>query len=238
MTDYATMSNVFLVPSWFLGYDIIFEIAFAIVTFMVALFSFKVYKLTHQSKPYIFGMGFMLMCAGYVIQAILNSIFFFYIRHMSFSPSQANFIITIYMIAVYAYTYLMLLGLITLVYMSFSIKKPKVHLLMSLLVLMVLISAMDKLLLFYLMSAVISFFILHHYLYNYIKNKRKTSLLVMLGFASMLIAYIFFIFSLDSALFYFIGHAFKLIAYTLILINLFHIIRKDKSNLLKTMLGR
>ena len=236
MIDYAAMSNVFLVPSWFLGYDIIFEILFVMVTFMVAYLSFKVYNLSRQPKPKIFGIGFLLMSSGYLIQAILNSIFFFYIRHMAFSPRQANFVIVLYMIAVYAYTYLMLLGLITLVYMTFNVKRPKIHLLISLLVLMVLVSSVDKLMMFYIMSATISLFIFHHYIINYLKNKRTTSFLVLSGIGGMFLAYVIFIFSLDADIFYFIGHGVKLIAYIMILANLIHIFRKDKIH--KRELGR
>ncbi|MFP4656325.1 MAG: hypothetical protein ACLFNK_01985 [Candidatus Woesearchaeota archaeon] len=224
------MHNIFLVPNWFLGYDIIFEIMFVLVTFMVAMFSFKVYGLTRQSKPRIFAIGFMFMSSGYLIQVILNSAFFFHIKNLAFSPQEASLVLTVYSISVYAYTYLMLIGLITLAYMSFNINKIKVHLLISLLVMMVLVSSTNKLLLFYIMSAVISLFIVHHYLSNYIKNQKGTSLLVLLGFLGMMVAYVLFIFSLDSALFYFIGHAVKLFAYILILINLIHILRKSKKH--------
>lgn len=220
--------NVFLVPSWFLGYDIIFQVLFVLVTLLVAWSSFKIYNLTQQARPKIFGMGFLLISTGYLMQAILNSIFFFHIQHIAFSPRQASFVINSYMVAVYSYTYIVLLGLITLVYMSFNVKKIKIHFLISLLVMMVLISSQDKLLLFYLMSVIICLFITHHYLSNYIKNKKTTSLLVMLGFTAMLASYVLFVFSLDSEIFYFAGHAVKLGAYILILTNLIRVLRADK----------
>ncbi len=224
------MQNIFLVPNWFLGYDIILELIFALVTLFVSIFAFKIHGITHQPNIKKFAFGFLLISIGYFIQTLLNSVFFFYIQHLYFSPQHAYLILLTYTIMVYAYSYLMLLGLITLVYMTFNTSNIKIHLLISALSLIVLVFGMDELLLFYTMSALITLFIVLHYRKNYKIKKRVNTLIVLLAFCAMFISYIIFIFSTEHELFYFLGHAVKLIAYSMILSNLVSVLNKGKTS--------
>src|SRR3990167_8701069 len=59
-------------PRWFYGYDIILEIVFAIITFAVAMYSFRIYRLSGQRDSRLFGFAFLLISASYSLWAILN----------------------------------------------------------------------------------------------------------------------------------------------------------------------
>ena len=65
------MANLFLIPKWFFGYGVAFELIFAIITLAVALYSFKVYKLSNQNQPKLFGIAFLFFSISYFIQSIL-----------------------------------------------------------------------------------------------------------------------------------------------------------------------
>lgn len=222
------MKNVFLVPSWFLGYDILFELIFLIVTILISLYSFKIYNLTKESKPKLFGIGFLFISTGYLVQMIMNSIFFFFLKDLSFTPYQAYRVLMIYAISIYGYTSLMLLGIILIVYMTFNTKNMNILFLISILSLMILMIAIQKLLLFYVMSSIIAFFIALHFFKNYFNNKTKNSLLVLLGFTFIFIGYTVFVFSIDHHIYYFFGHFFKLLGYLFLLINLFSVVGSEK----------
>ena len=222
------MHNIFLVPSWFLGYDILFELLFVAVTLLVSLYSFRVHSLSGEKKPKLFGIGFLFISVAYMVQMLMNSIFFFFLKDLLFTPYQAYRILIIYSASIYGYMFLSLIGLIVLVYMGFNAKSMDSLFLISILSILILIFGNQKLLLFYIMSSVIAFFIAIHFFRNHRKNSTPNSLLVLLGFVSIFFAYLFFIFSIDSHIFYFLGHFSKLIGYLLILANLLIILKLEK----------
>src|SRR3989344_7613445 len=66
------MTQIYLVPRWFQGYDVTFEIVFALITLAVSLFSFKIYKLSQQKESKYFGISFLLISLSYFVWAFLN----------------------------------------------------------------------------------------------------------------------------------------------------------------------
>ena len=222
------MRNVFLVPSWFLGYDILFELLFILVTFFVALYSFKVYKLSKEAKPKLFGIAFLLISAGYFVQMLMNSIFFFFLKDLIFTPRQAYRILMTYAVSMYGYTFLLLIGLLVLVYMTFSVKKISVFLLLFFMSLMIMMFSVQKLFSFYILASLITLFVVVHFFKNYRKTGTINSLLVFIGFVLILASYLLFIFSTQIHLYYFLGHFSKLVGYLLILVNLLMIVGAEK----------
>jgi hypothetical protein len=214
------MQNTFLSPSWFVGYDILFEALFAIVTFFVCYHAFKLYSLTNGRKLKLFGSAFALIASAFVIQSFINALFFFYLRNVLFSAREAFIALSIYSVAIHAYMYLYILGLIVLVYTTFNIEKKRIVLLLAILALIVQIFSVQKLLLFYLISATLGIFIAYHYLSNYKKHHTGQAGLVFIGFIILLMSDFLFIFSNTMNIFYVIGHFVKFVAYIFILANL------------------
>ncbi len=222
------MRNVFLVPNWFLGYDILFELLFILITFFVSLYAFKVYQLSGEEKPKLFAAAFLFISLGYFVQMIMNSIFFFFLKDLIFTPYQAYRILLIYSVSMYAYTFILLTGLVVLVYMTFGIKRKSVFILLLLMSLMILMVSVQKLFSFYVLSSIISLFVVVYFFKNYGRARTINSLLVFVGFSLILMSYLLFIFSTRIHLYYFLGHFAKLIGYILILINLLRITNAEK----------
>ena len=222
------MQNVFLVPNWFLGYDILFELLFVLVTFFVSFYSFKVFKLSREEKPKLFGIAFLLISAGYFVQMMMNSIFFFFLKDLVFTPYQAYRVLMTYAVSMYGYTFLLLIGLVVLVYMTFNIKKISVFLLLFFMSLLILMFSVQKLFSFYVLASLITLFVVIHFFKNYRKTKTLNSRLVFIGFVLILASYLLFIFSTQIHIYYFLGHFSKLVGYLLILVNLLMIANAEK----------
>src|SRR3989338_6741436 len=120
-------------PRWFYGYDIILEIVFAIITFAVAMYSFRIYRLSGQRDSRLFGTSFLLISVSYSLWAILNG----------FAVSQLESARTILEIeraniwryfGAYAHIFFFLGGLTTIAYMTFKDKSAKLYSLLVLLV--------------------------------------------------------------------------------------------------------
>ena len=59
-------------PAWFNTFDSIFQILFAVVTLIIAAFSYKAYKLMQERKYKYFCAGFFMMSAGFFVISLSN----------------------------------------------------------------------------------------------------------------------------------------------------------------------
>ena len=218
------MQNTFLVPNWFLGFDILFELFFAIITLLVAYYSFKVFKLTRSRQPKLFGTAFALMSIGFFIQLSMNALFFFFFRHWTFTPRELGILLYIYSFLIYGYTMLVITGLTALVYTTIKIQDKRILFLIGGLGLIALLFSIHKLLVFYVISTFLTFFIVKYYIHDQ-GNKNTKSRRVLFGFIAILIADILFLFSMNWAIFYVLGHIAKFAGYIIILIHLFLVIK-------------
>ncbi len=225
------MANLYIIPASFFGYqsfsyDAILELAFAIITLIVAIYAFKVYKLSQEKQSKLFGIAFLFISASYFIWSIIN--FGILEKFENSIPNYVNIsnINALITIGVYIHILLFITGLVTLAYMTFKIKSPKIYSLLLILTLISLSFSSNVIFLFYLLSSLLLIYIVLHYLINYINHKQARTLLVLIAFIFILFSTIHFIFSVNHALYYIIGHFVELVAYFLILINLILVIKK------------
>lgn len=205
-----------LVPKWFFGYDIALELALAVITLIVSLYAFKIYKLSEQRQSKLFGIAFLFFSISYFIQSFLNICRIIKINNINIVNS----------IGVYTHINFFIIGLVTLTYMTLKIKSMKTYSLLLITMLLSLLFSANKIYLFYLLSSILLIYIIIHYFINYLKNKKPKALLVLIAFAFLLFGNIHFIFSINYGLYYVIGHFLELIAYLLILIDLILVVRK------------
>ena len=214
------MVNVFLVPRWFYGYDIFFELIFAIITLIVSYYSYKMYKLTNESQLRLFSISFLFFSAYYFIQSFLNLGILEQINNKAismFNLMNINFFNTF---GIFLQAIFFTIGLVTLLYMTLDLDSKKIYLLLLLITLPLLFFSSNGLLLFYLLASILLVFIALFYFKNYTEKKSINSLLVFIAFDFLLFGQIHFIFSVNHAIYYVIGHFLELTAYIMILINL------------------
>ena len=213
-------------PPWFFGYDAILEFVFAVVSLVIALFAFKIYKVSDQKQVKLFGIAFLFVSLSYFTQSLFN--------YLIISRTNATIcralnwwsVALFDTLGLYVHMGLMIIGLIILVYMSFKTEKQRILWLLLATSLLILLLSANRVYIFFLLSSVYLLFITWHFVENYLSNRKTRTLLVAVAFLFLLFGNIHFIFSVDHQLFYVIGHFLELCAYLLILWNFFLVLRK------------
>lgn len=220
------MVHLPFVPEWFFGYDVLLELAFAVITLIVSFYAFKIYKLSGQRQSKLFGTAFLFISVSYFVQSFLNFLIISKLNENICATFKINSIHFFNTLGVYTHIILFGIGLVTLTYMTLRIKNVKTYSLLLIITILSLLLSSNTLYLFYLLSSVLLIYIFVHYLTNYLNNKQSKTLLVLIAFAMLLFGHIHFIFSLNHGLYYVIGHFLELVAYLLILINLILVVKK------------
>ena len=219
------MTYYYLVPKWFVGFDIFTELIFATITFAVAFFSFKVYRLSGQKEARLFGSSFLLISLSYIMWAIAS---FFIFSH--YKGELTSLVIeklaTFASIGVYTYILFFAAGLITLAYTKLKVNDGRVYYIMLGLGLMLIVSSVNRIITFHILVAFLLTFAIYSYFIEYSINKNKKTLLVALSLSLLLFSSIGFIFSLEYYQAYITGRLTELLAYIFILISLILSIRK------------
>lgn len=220
------MATLFLKPTWLFGIDILIVLSFAIITLIVSLYSFKIYKLTNQETSRLFGLAFLFFSISYFFQSFLNFLIFFEIINSICEILKIQRILSLILFGTYVHITFLIIGLVILTYMTFKVKNKNIFALMLIISLSSLLISINTLYWFYVLSSIFLFFIASYYYSNYLKNCQTKTLLVLIAFIFLFFGHIHFIFALNHYLFYVLGHFLELLAYALILINLYLILKK------------
>lgn len=215
------MEPIYLAPKWFLGYDVALEITFGLVALIIALFAFKLYKTTKQKQIQIFGAGFTLIALAYFTQAIFNYLIISKLNNTIYETLNIPTVALFDAIGIYTHILFMTLGLATLTYMTFKADRIRILWLIIAMPLLGIFLSTNKQLSFYLFSTIYLIFLSRHFFINYLKKKQRNTLIIAISFLFMLISKIHFALSINYQTFYAIGHILELIAYLLILFNLY-----------------
>lgn len=213
-------------PIWFFGYDIALEFAFAVISLIVAILAYKIYKKTSQKTVMLFGTSFLLISISYFIQSLLNFLI------ISKANEQVCRIIKVQSISLFnqcgmfIHIFFMTIGLAIFVYITFKTENSKPLFLLVLISLLWIFLGQNTIFKFYLLTTVYLIFIGGHYISNYFKNKQTKTLLVAIAFLFLLFGKIHFLISVNHQLLYAIGHILELFAYLLILTNLYLVFKK------------
>lgn len=220
------MVSISFIPDWFLNYGIIFELAFALITLFVSIYSFRVYRLSEQKKSRTFGVAFLLISISYFIQSIINFSIISELNEKVLNILEFRNLITLDNIAIFFHMIFFIFGLITLVYMILGGKNRLIYIISLVVSALFVFASAGNLAFFYIFSSLLLIFILSDYVINYFKNKKDKTFLVMIAFFCLLIGHLNFIFLANNQIIYVIGNFLELAAYILILINLIRVIKK------------
>lgn len=212
------MSSIIFSPSWFAGYDIMLRLSFAIITFIVSLFAFKIYKVSNLKQVKLFGVAFLLISISYFVQSIFNFLALY----------GQNIILNIGRLGIfgtYLYMALMTCGLVVLIYATCkTANKRNLLMLLSISFLGIFLS-MNSYYMFFLFSAIYLFFLSWHFIENYLQNKQAKTLLIAIAFLFLMFSNFHFLISVNHQFFYVIGHVLELFAYLLILWNFYLVLK-------------
>jgi hypothetical protein len=220
------MVSISFIPDWFLNYGIIFQFAFAIITLLVSIYSFRVYRLSGQKKSRTFGLAFLFISISYFIQSFINLAIISELNENVLNLIEFRNLITLDNIAIFFHMIFFVFGLVTLIYMILGGKNRLLYVISLIVSALFIFASANNLSFFYIFSSLLLIFILSDYVSNYIKNRNGKTFLIMLAFVFLLVGHLNFIFLATNQLVYVVVNFLEFAAYILILINLLRVIKK------------
>lgn len=220
------MPSMYISPAWFYGYDIAFELIFAVISLVIALFAFRISKASGQRSAKLLGLSFLFISLAYVVQSIFNFLILSKLNENICRVAKISSVVLFNSIAIYTHIILWLAGLAILLYMA--LKPSKVWVFLGLIAIAVVsfLFGNNAILEYYIISSVYLAVISLHFIENFLSNKQTKTLLVALAFVFLLFGSIHFLFSVNHEIFYMIGHFLELFAYILILVNFYLVLKK------------
>lgn len=213
---------VYFGPHWFLGYDVFFELVFALITLGIALYSYKLCKIVKNKNYYHFTAAFMLFSLSYIVRLLINSGIYAQVIPAGNSMGDQ----WIHFAGFYLSSILFLAGTVMLLSTTFSKTRDIRPIVMLFLASVIgFLFAFNKL--FYLFS-IISVYLLMicwHYFLTYYRKQNLATIMILGAFLLILLGQINYLFRLGSLL-YVLGHVFELLGYASLLIILIRISRK------------
>jgi hypothetical protein len=209
-----------VLPEWFSGYDGIAQLIFSVVTLIVSMYAFKVFRLTQKKESRDLGLGFLFISISYSVWALLN--LGVMARLSGFLCSILNLCISnvLHELWIYIYMILFIIGILVLLHISLKNASYKVSILLALFFFLVMFFSTKTLFFFYLLTSVVLIFLLVHYFQHFQRKNQTRPLMMALAFLFLVIGNILFVFGLSSGTAYMIGLLFEFTSYMTILFSL------------------
>ncbi len=213
-------------PAWFLVWDLVFEVIFALAVSLLALLAFRVHRSYQDRSAKLLGLAFLLIAGSYWVESLihvfdLSKVDEFVCGSLQL-PSQ-SFLHDYSMLLHMAF---MILGLLVLLFMSFQSRDVRPLAVLLVLSFAGIISSAGPVYSFLLFSSVLLFFIAWHFMGVYIKTFRVETLLVAAAFSGLFLSRLLFLLSLRVEMLYIWGHVIELLAYVLLMVNLAMVLRR------------
>jgi hypothetical protein len=224
------MAHIFLYPQWFFAYSIIMQVFFAVITLIISFFSFRIYRFTEAKNLRTFGAAFFFIAIAYIVQAIVNLLILQKLDDdLSIIINLKNvFLINLFGLYLHALFYVT--GLLLLLYTTLKIDNWQIFLILFAVIIITIFFSTHKLFMFYVMSTLLWLFIVLYYFMYYLTHKRMNNLLVLLGLFLLFVSTVYFTFALNKETYYVVGHIIEIVAYGLLLTNLYMISHGKKKN--------
>lgn len=220
-------------PQWFYNIDSIFEFVTVIVAIMVAVYSYKCYRLSRDRKYKWFSLSFAGIALGFLSKILTNFTLYHEIvktKAIGLMVITAKYVqrdVFFLSTTTFFFHLLVLLGLLGLYLCIYKSMKQKQD--VFILLFLAFISTVGshyRYQVFHITAAVLLFFIFRHFYRNYLRKRTKNRLFVALAFCLLLISQILFTFlGLDPQL-YVLGEVIQLVGFVLLLITYIMILKK------------
>lgn len=221
------MGYLYSLPKWFIIYSIGFEFVFAFITLLVAIYAYKIYRISCQNEHKLFSLGFFSISFSYVMWFLLNLSALFELNESTSALNITNAINYINLGA-YAYMIFFLVGLVILTYITLKVDSNKTLALISSIIFLSIFLASNKGSLFYSFSAILVLFLGIHYFMEYL-DKRNPRLAVMLAaFIFLFLGMVDLLLTSFNSVYFVVGHLFMVISFVLILFNLMSALKNGK----------
>jgi len=217
-------------PSWFYGMDTSFGIVATLVTFLIAVYSFRVFLLTRLRRYMYISLAFLFLCGSYVIKAIADYMVFNHltrrIPNVIETVSKVVEMPVLFNLGLLVYIFLSLAGFLILVAVYMRIQSIRVLTLLFLLVIVLAFLSQSTFVAFHITLFIMLLFIVLHLLSNHIQKNRLNTFFTLFSFACIFIAQVFFVLLSIDPVYYVVGQCLQLFGFILLLINMIIVLRK------------
>jgi len=229
------MYQPFYIPTWFQGWDILFDGIGLIIALLIAAYSWRVYKISSENKYAYFSLAFVLVGLGFVFKMLTQGLVYYstlrntaqvvLIPVVGMAASGIKYSELFFRGGFLLYMMTMLGAWLLIFFISQKksgrLKKyyeiSQIGLFVYLVILISVVSNF-KYFVFYLTSMVILGIVVLNYYKNYLNaNRRHNALLVMTSFLLILIGYLFFVFVFLWKELYVLGEVFMLVGFLMLL---------------------
>lgn len=213
-------------PVWFFGYDSLSELVSMFITFFIAFYSYRMYRLTQQQKFKSLYFSFLLIGIAFLARSLTN-----WIIYKEWVTKQLYIGKVIQLYGLYNFGYIvhiffMLAAYMLLLLLLWDIKNKREISLLFLFVLLATFFAHSKFIAFH----GVSFILLCYLSFEFWKNARKTRhlkpYLVFGSFAVLAISQLAFLFINRLPQFYVAGELIQLLGYVVLLFALLAVFKK------------
>ncbi|RME31606.1 hypothetical protein D6789_02165 [Candidatus Woesearchaeota archaeon] len=213
-------------PVWFRGYDLVLEVSFVIITFLVAFFAVQSYRRTLHKQLLFFSVGFLFVSAAYIVEVLINTFILLGATcPVGCTLEMVEELLSTQYYGLLLYGALMLLGLTILLQTALRYDSRLFVLIVALTVPAFLLSK-NPFTLFNIFASVMLAMLSWHFMKNYWGCRNRNALLVGVAFVLLLFGNVHFLFSIKSYLLYVLAHILTFVAYLLILANLYFVTRR------------
>jgi hypothetical protein len=219
------METIYVMPNWFFGVDIALELLFAILTLAIALYSFKIYKLSEQRELKFLGISFSFFSLSYLFWA-LNNLFLLSVLGDESRELSLKDIGFYNHIGIYLYLSALILGVVTLFYTTLKTESKRTYLMLVILTSTTFIFSLNRATSLYTVLAIFFLFIFAHYFRECRKTKNKLTKRNTLAMGLLFLGSIAFIYAPSYYSNYVIVHLLHGIAYSLLISSLVSVINK------------
>jgi|SRR3989339_861268 len=226
------MYRLFYTPTWFNGWDLIFEAISLLIVLLIAGYSWKIYRLSADNKFKYFSLAFILLAIGFTFKLITTGVLYYSalqkIADSVLQPiiqNKVTYADLFYRSGFFLQMVSMLGGWLLIFFVSQKSRARltrfyEVSQIVLFLYLIVLISIVSNFqyFVFYLTCMVILGMVVLNYFKNYLNTDRNwNAFLVMDSFLLILISQLFFVFVFLWEELYILGEVFLLIGFLLLL---------------------
>jgi hypothetical protein len=225
-------------PQWFYGLDYYFEIIAFLITFIISIYSMRIFFLTWERKYLYFTLAFLSIAGSFAIRAPMD--WFIYRNLLPNVPNVANAVSILltppelHGLAILLSILFLLSGFLLLAALYLGVKDPKMIIgLEALLILIVVFQGFlfrtieDFIVIAHIFMIVMLVMIVFHQYHHFRKRRSTNSLLVFIALASLLLAHLSYLLIpyLNENL-YGVGHGLQLLGYVMLLVNMVLVFKK------------
>ncbi len=226
------MYKLVFAPHWFSGIDCIFEVVAVIVTFLIAMYVYKLYKFSKDRQYQYFSYAFLAIAFSFIFKILTNITIYGEVLekhshglyHLTFKIIQR--VDLLYTAGHLLHRFLFLMGLLGIFCIIGKLWSPKQIILNIFLISLVTIFSAYKYFAFYLTSTLILAFIVHSLYKNHKAVCNKKTFCITTAFYILLISQIAFIFVVLSKYIYVVAEVIQLAGFVMLLAYYYMLAKK------------